>query len=1602
MKKNKVTLLSAVVGMLAGILICSAEDPGWWSQRNVVNGNATHPAAAANVGQLQRMALAAEAEMNEKLPEGAGPDVAAAVSDVVALEPSLRALPIGLLKDAARPFYTRFDDLTTAYPGVSLCLPSGVTDIYPWTEDDTTDDEDNALANIAQLKQVFGFDFDGDNDGMPDWWEVQYGLNTQLDDSNVDNDYPSIGMPAFRLSFDYLDEVDGIVRSQGRLPIEGQVSGAGFNTDGKFNSAFSFNGSTDKIEFPGSEVFNLTDFTIAAWVRSADFTTGIQVIFDGSSSDTSQGGVGLALVQNKMQVFIRHADGSESFFPVKNDFFTAEDNGVWHHVAATFSYGEIESVGKLYLDGDLVHEETSANMMPLHYGGQCVTVGNAGFQAYGFNGDLDELVIYDRVLDENEIASLRDLDQPDGLSNYLEYKLGCSPSDASDDHGGLGGFLMGANESLSFPRAKVFEATEAASEDALTGEEEDVEQPVIYMGLNNWLNLPTKQPCRDGSYIECIEYRTWKATREKYTGYPAFCRTSLPGEATLAPPKYYCSFDEGRTEKGWTRDDGSTRYNNDDPYTYSKHVSIDAEKMELLGYTEDMDKKTMASTEAPESFDIPVRKEIYRVRVEGAARNCRVKTTWELDKRGHEIGETGVYEWRDCTRREKDEDGNDVVVKNEGNPKLGRCYAGGSYGITGLISKYAGNSIFGDAEETSFRGDGHASTVYGLEAGVDVDVELTLGNEYTTEMLKEYTHNDLTRVRDFYSDWESDHVWNKVGHIDVPGTLFWRSFSGESSTPHNQITTNDYALGSLASLRKQVVEIDKDPGDPLKYEVNYRLQVPEFRFKIANTVEGQKYALRWYEQYDASSLVEFDEGEYGFENKPAKVGVVSFVGVGGDMYVGKGLLVEADKDDDAAADVDEDDYEINEELSGLENYKIALEHHGYSLAWSAGRQEHGIHFMELNDDDVDEDGIVDLNDSYVFKEVDDAPDLKGSFVPLALTIPETAFSKMNEEAKVLLFDESDKSCVKIWKKDACEQRTDEDEIALVDVEYGLSLAELGFSRGDLGASEHALTKTFYIEGVKSGRGAIILRVDPDGQEGGVDPVNLARAEYAVVNVDLVAKELSIDNAGSARWKEVPEADEESPGVNLLPVAGEVFKLDLSLEPCMADRYSNIVLSGRDKFYSDEECEPEDEIVNGIIENPYEQSVVYFKSSVNENFSITARHIVSGVEDVVGFMAPRLNVSKVMSAKYLPGAEWNFLPGGDGAGNTRQNREPVLIFGSRSDGCIHLKCDVDGLDDLSSVEKGKLLFRLAKLNRRDPENLAKVKIRKKTVSTLFSPGELCRIKIEPYWACMQQDRHVVVAGLDDDGDGELGINEVVGWGIYPIVLVDNAMHAYAVVQGHKIMLGAQCLGPIPKLFYSTFMSSNPPSGSKSVSSSDCRLQHPVGLEFNVGGCDDTVNEFVFPSSSDASLQISVYSRLRKRLGDMMHAKRKFINEYFKENEYSETYVGAEMLNEKLHFGEEDLDLWISLGTSDLSIVCDYRVSRSPREITYFSIRGSVTDLFDWEFKMGDDDCYMCTVSAGYPTMSRRGKVFLSEFSLDHELPYMKGQDMSCLTMVEGGE
>jgi beta-galactosidase len=186
--------------------------------------------------------------------------------------------------------------------------------------------------------------------------------------------------------------------------LNATVSGATFST-GYTSNALALNGGNNNASFTSPDT---AQTTVAAWVRadgsgnsSYPFilgTPGYHIIFrfDGSANNNA--------------LDFATAQTANTTLPVNGEWVTAPNTistGVWYHVAISYDKSSLANVPVLYVNGVRMALTTSANpsvKTPSYTGTTCI--GNRQDGTRGWNGLIDDLRIYNRLLADSEVQSL--------------------------------------------------------------------------------------------------------------------------------------------------------------------------------------------------------------------------------------------------------------------------------------------------------------------------------------------------------------------------------------------------------------------------------------------------------------------------------------------------------------------------------------------------------------------------------------------------------------------------------------------------------------------------------------------------------------------------------------------------------------------------------------------------------------------------------------------------------------------------------------------------------------------------------------------------------------------------------------------------------------------------------------------------------------------------------------------------------------------------------------------------------------------------------------------------------------------------------------------
>jgi len=150
-------------------------------------------------------------------------------------------------------------------------------------------------------------------------------------------------------------------------------------TTGKYGGGISFDGTDDFVNVSDSQVFNLSQFTVEAWVYPRNIEGTMDIIIGKGYFDLVPSGFFLT-IDTFFINFFKDSNSVVFSFPQLNR---------WYHVAAVYNGTHI----KLYVDGVLRSTTTASgtlnNPSPLKIGS-----GDGGVvPPYFFNGTIDEVRI---------------------------------------------------------------------------------------------------------------------------------------------------------------------------------------------------------------------------------------------------------------------------------------------------------------------------------------------------------------------------------------------------------------------------------------------------------------------------------------------------------------------------------------------------------------------------------------------------------------------------------------------------------------------------------------------------------------------------------------------------------------------------------------------------------------------------------------------------------------------------------------------------------------------------------------------------------------------------------------------------------------------------------------------------------------------------------------------------------------------------------------------------------------------------------------------------------------------------------------------------------
>ena len=217
------------------------------------------------------------------------------------------------------------------------------------------------LIVIALTVLPAGVQAQGDDDGLVAEWHFDEGSGSVLADSSGNGN-------------------------------DGVIHGATW-TDGNFGSALEFDGVDDYVVVPHSASISLSNaMTISAWVTADSFPDWSTVVMKSATSRWYDG-YGMYYGSGDLRVFVTEYSSHKAHTP-----FSATSS--FKHVVGTYDGNNI----KIYIDG--VEKSTTSTSAGISTNTASLTIGKGAGGVYQWDGKIDEIRIYNRALNAEEVKAL--------------------------------------------------------------------------------------------------------------------------------------------------------------------------------------------------------------------------------------------------------------------------------------------------------------------------------------------------------------------------------------------------------------------------------------------------------------------------------------------------------------------------------------------------------------------------------------------------------------------------------------------------------------------------------------------------------------------------------------------------------------------------------------------------------------------------------------------------------------------------------------------------------------------------------------------------------------------------------------------------------------------------------------------------------------------------------------------------------------------------------------------------------------------------------------------------------------------------------------------
>ncbi|MBW2967035.1 LamG domain-containing protein, partial [Candidatus Woesearchaeota archaeon] len=210
-----------------------------------------------------------------------------------------------------------------------------------------------------------------------------------------------------------------------------------WNSSGGYDGwgAYECDSSDDYLLIPEHSSLEQADaMTVSLWLYSKDASANYEALNYRMDSDRFNGAYQVRDDQVHVSVF--NGSGADDIVVP----FPEIPADSWHHVAFTFSRAE-QNIS-VYINGSFYSSNSTGGDFPVYYSGaskQGLVIGKAGTAERPWNGSIDEVLIFDRVLSPGQLEGIYEGDfwtvTSDDIGGGDSWQVCITPNDGVEDGG---------------------------------------------------------------------------------------------------------------------------------------------------------------------------------------------------------------------------------------------------------------------------------------------------------------------------------------------------------------------------------------------------------------------------------------------------------------------------------------------------------------------------------------------------------------------------------------------------------------------------------------------------------------------------------------------------------------------------------------------------------------------------------------------------------------------------------------------------------------------------------------------------------------------------------------------------------------------------------------------------------------------------------------------------------------------------------------------------------------------------------------------------------------------------------------------------------------